>query len=697
MHIVVVGLSHKTAPVEIREKLAIPESRMGEALSRLCSYQGVREGVLLSTCNRVEVYAVVDEIESGYGRVQDFLADAHLSLSSEQLTPHLYWQEGDRAISHLFRVASSLDSMIVGESQILGQIKEAFEVALTHKATGIILNKVMKKAISVAKRVRTETKISEMAVSVSYAAVELAKKIFSDLSEKTVLLVGAGEMAKLAAKHFIANGVRHVRVTTRNPQHAQELANRFGGTAVAFEDFREDMASADIVLVSTGAAHYLVSEDDVQHSVKQRMNRPMFLIDISVPRNIDPAVRHVDNAFLFDIDDLKTRVERNRGERLNEAEKAEKMVVDEVGTVRQWLQSLEVTPTIVALRARIDEIKRAELDKTLGRLSNLSETDRALVEAMASSIANKLIHNTMRETSLAPQDFIYPLFVVEGRDRKEEIASMPGQFRLSVDLLVKEASEVAALGISAIILFGIPDRKDDRGSSGFDPNGIVQRAVKAVKDQVPGLMVVTDVCIDEYTDHGHCGIVKDGRILNDETLECLRAMARTHALAGADMVAPSDMMDGRVAAIRSELDQAGFPELPIMAYAAKFASCFYAPFRDAAFSSPQFGDRQSYQMDPANRREALREIALDVEEGADIIMVKPALPYLDIIAAARAQMLLPVAAYQVSGEYSMIKAAANAGWLDESRAMMESLLSIKRAGANLILTYFAKDAARLLR
>ena len=303
----------------------------------------------------------------------------------------------------------------------------------------------------------------------------------------------------------------------------------------------------------------------------------------------------------------------------------------------------------------------------------------------------------VRETSLTPSDLIQPLFVVEGRDRREGIASMPGQFRLSVDLLVKEASEIAALGISAIILFGIPDRKDDRGSSGFDPNGIVQRAVKAVKDQVPGLMVVTDVCIDEYTDHGHCGIVKDGRILNDETLECLCAMAKTHVQAGADMVAPSDMMDGRVGAIRAELDRAGFPELPIMAYAAKFASCFYAPFRDAASSSPQFGDRQSYQMDPANRREALREIALDVEEGADIIMVKPALPYLDIIAAARTQVLLPVAAYQVSGEYSMIKAAANAGWLDESRAMMESLLSIKRAGADLILSYFAKDAARLLR
>ena len=309
---------------------------------------------------------------------------------------------------------------------------------------------------------------------------------------------------------------------------------------------------------------------------------------------------------------------------------------------------------------------------------------------------HELLRRMVRETTLSPADFIYPLFVVEGRDRREEIDSMPGQFRLSVDLLVKEAGEIKALGIPAIMLFGIPNQKDERGSSGFDPNGIVQRAVKAVKDHVPGLLVVTDVCIDEYTSHGHCGIVKDGRIMNDETLECLRAMARTHAQAGADMVAPSDMMDGRVAAIRTELDQAGFPELPIMAYAAKFASCFYAPFRDAAFSVPQFGDRQSYQMDPANRREALREITLDIEEGADIVMVKPALPYLDVIAAARTQTLLPIAAYQVSGEYSMVKAAARAGWLDESRAMMESLLAIKRAGADVILTYFAKDAVRLL-
>jgi porphobilinogen synthase len=306
------------------------------------------------------------------------------------------------------------------------------------------------------------------------------------------------------------------------------------------------------------------------------------------------------------------------------------------------------------------------------------------------------LRRMVRETRLSVSDLIYPMFVTEGKDQRREIASMPGQSRLSIDLLVKEAGEVAGLGIPAIMLFGIPDRKDERGTSGYDPHGIIQRAIKAVKDHVPGLLVITDVCIDEYTTHGHCGIVKDGRILNDETLDCLRAMARTHAESGADMVAPSDMMDGRVAAIRAELDQAGYPELPIMAYAAKFASCFYAPFRDAAGSAPQFGDRQSYQMDPANRREALREITLDVEEGADIVMVKPALPYLDVIAAARTQTSLPVAAYQVSGEYSMIKAAGKAGWLDESRAMMESLLAIKRAGADLILTYFAKDAARSL-
>ena len=307
------------------------------------------------------------------------------------------------------------------------------------------------------------------------------------------------------------------------------------------------------------------------------------------------------------------------------------------------------------------------------------------------------LRRMVRETHLSPADFIAPLFVIEGHDRREAIGSMPGQYRLSIDLLVKEAAELRTVGIPAIILFGIPASKDERGSSGLDPNGIVQRAVKAVKQQVPDLMVITDVCIDEYTSHGHCGIVRDGKILNDETLDCLTAMARTHAEAGADMVAPSDMMDGRVAAIRRELDRAGFADLPIMAYAAKFSSCFYAPFRDAAHSMPHFGDRQSYQMDPANAREALREIDLDIKEGADIIMVKPALPYLDIIATARRRILLPLAAYQVSGEYSMIKAAAQAGWLDESRAMMESLLAIKRAGADLILTYFAKDAAQLLR
>jgi len=302
----------------------------------------------------------------------------------------------------------------------------------------------------------------------------------------------------------------------------------------------------------------------------------------------------------------------------------------------------------------------------------------------------------VRETRLSPDNLIAPFFVVEGRDERQPIGSMPGQWRLSVDHLIKDAGEVHALGVPAILLFGVPARKDEVGSEAWAPDGIVTRAIRAVKDWVPDLVVITDVCVDEYTTHGHCGIVKDGRILNDETLECLQKMALSHARAGADMVAPSDMMDGRVAAIRRALDGEGFTQTPILAYAAKFASCFYAPFREAADSSPQFGDRQSYQMDSANLREALREIELDIQEGADIVMVKPALPYLDVIHAARRAFDRPVAAYQVSGEYSMIKAAAQKGWLDERRAMLETLVSIRRAGADLILTYYAKEAARAL-
>jgi porphobilinogen synthase len=298
---------------------------------------------------------------------------------------------------------------------------------------------------------------------------------------------------------------------------------------------------------------------------------------------------------------------------------------------------------------------------------------------------------------LTPADLIYPLFVTFGDNKQEPIDSMPGQFRWSVDRLVPEVTAAWALGIPAVILFGIPEQKDERGSAALDKNGVVQAAVRALKASLPDLMVITDVCIDEYTTHGHCGIVRDGKILNDETLDCLQAMALSHAEAGVDIVAPSDMMDGRVKAIREALDQQHYTELPIMSYSAKYASALYAPFRDAAFSSPSFGDRRSYQMDAANAQEALREVELDLEEGADIVMVKPASFYLDILRHVRDMVRVPVAAYQVSGEYSMIKAAAQQGWIEESSVMMESLVSIKRAGADLILTYFAKEAARLLQ
>jgi porphobilinogen synthase len=306
------------------------------------------------------------------------------------------------------------------------------------------------------------------------------------------------------------------------------------------------------------------------------------------------------------------------------------------------------------------------------------------------------LRNLVRETVLDPGDFILPLFICPGEGVRREIKSMPGHAQLSVDRLVRECAEAHALGIGGVILFGIPETKDELASGAYADDGIVQQAVRALKREVPKLLVMTDVCNCEYTSHGHCGLVVDGEVQNDPTLEWLAKAAVSHARAGADVVAPSDMMDGRVAAIRKALDTAGFTNTPIVSYAAKYASVFYGPFREAAESTPQFGDRRSYQMDPANSREAMREIELDIEEGADVIMVKPAMPYLDIIREARQRFPTPLGAYQVSGEFSMLTAAINNGWLDRDRTILESLTAIRRAGADFVLTYFAKDAARLL-
>ena len=307
------------------------------------------------------------------------------------------------------------------------------------------------------------------------------------------------------------------------------------------------------------------------------------------------------------------------------------------------------------------------------------------------------IRNMLRETSLKLDDLIYPYFVIAGENVKNPISSMPGCYQLSIGNLIPEVREAVDLGIPAVLLFGIPSHKDAAATGAYDPEGIVQLAIRAIKDEFPDLVVITDVCLCEYTDHGHCGVIQEGEVLNDVTLELLAKMAITHAENGADIVAPSDMMDGRVAAIRNALDDEGLPDTIIMAYSSKFASAFYGPFREAAESAPAFGDRKTYQMDPANLEEAVRESLLDIEEGADIIMVKPALPFLDVIHAVKQETKFPLAAYNVSGEYSMIKAAAANGWLDEERAVLEAVTGIKRAGADLIITYHAKDIARWLQ
>ncbi len=392
MNIIVVGLSHKTAPVELRERLSFPPKRLGEALLGLKSCENLDEGVLLSTCNRVEVVAAVRETQSGFDTVGDFLMRHAPETPPEQLRGHLYFYEGSDAIAHVFRVASSLDSMIVGEPQILGQLKSSFDNAMVHKTTGVVLNKLFKKAISTAKRIRTETKIAETPVSVSSVASELAEKIFGSLQGVSALMIGAGEMATLAARHLVSRGLRRVFISTRTYERAASLAQHFSGTAVRFEEVPEMLAHVDVVIASTEAPHALIHPEMVKRIMPARKGRPLFFIDISVPRNVDPAVNDLDGVFLYNIDDLQTVVQTNIEGRRREAEGAERIVKEEVLGMGRWLKSLDVVPTIVAIRERAEEIRKQELEKSLGRLGRLSEAERSLVDGLTQAIVNKLLH-----------------------------------------------------------------------------------------------------------------------------------------------------------------------------------------------------------------------------------------------------------------------------------------------------------------
>ncbi|HCE67926.1 MAG: glutamyl-tRNA reductase [Geobacteraceae bacterium GWC2_55_20] len=391
MNIIVVGLSHKTATVEIREKVAFSPNQMQKPLAELVGLDGIIEGVIVSTCNRVEIYATTRDIAGGIARIKRFLADYH-RIPLESLDQHLYTHHSENAIRHVFRVASSLDSMVVGEPQILGQIKTSYGYAAEYKSSGIILNRFLHKAFSVAKRVRTETKIASSAVSVAFAAVELAKKILGDLSDKTVMLIGAGEMCELAAKHFLNSGARGVMVTNRTFERAEKLAEEFGGEAVRFEELFTHLHRADIVLSSTGAPHCIIGPKDAEEVVRRRRFKPMFFIDIAVPRDIDPKVDDVENAYLFTVDHLQEIVQANLAQRSLEAEKAEEIINQEIGQFHKWLSTLEVTPTIVALRTRFDEIRRGELEKTVSGWKDLPPDAEKRLEALTMAMMNKLLH-----------------------------------------------------------------------------------------------------------------------------------------------------------------------------------------------------------------------------------------------------------------------------------------------------------------
>jgi len=391
MNIIVVGLSHKTASVDIREKVAFSPNSIEKPLRELVALEGIVEGVIVSTCNRVEIYATTRDIAGGIARIRRFMADYH-HLAHDLLDPHLYSYHGEEAIRHVFRVASSLDSMVVGEPQILGQIKTSYGYAAEYKSSGIILNRFLHKAFSVAKRVRTETRIASSAVSVSFAAVELARKIFGNLTDKTVLLIGAGEMCELAARHFLTNGAKGVMVTNRTFERAQKLADEFNGEAIPFEELFLHLHKADIVLTSTGAPHAIITPPDLEEVIKRRRMRPMFLIDIAVPRDIDPAVNEMDAVYLYDMDDLQQVVAANLEGRMQEADKAEAIIAEEIIQFYKWVGTLEVTPTIVALRNRFDELRRAELERTLAGWKDAPPDAEKRLEALTGAFMNKLLH-----------------------------------------------------------------------------------------------------------------------------------------------------------------------------------------------------------------------------------------------------------------------------------------------------------------
>ena len=391
MGIVVVGLSHKSAPIEVREKLYFPEETIPAALGKLMSYEGIRESLIISTCNRVEIYASVQDSAQGVDRIKQFISDYH-GISRDALEGSLYVYPDAQGVRHTFRVASSLDSLVLGEAQILGQLKDAFDIALKAKTTSTILNKLIKKSISVAKRVRTETRLAEGAVSISSAAVELAKKIFGDLTGKTVMLLGAGEMAELAAQHLLSNGVKNIMVANRTFERAEELAKEFKGDAIRFEHFPDALVMVDILICATGAQNYVVKRDMVAKVIKDRRHKPIFMIDISNPRNIEPEVDKVDNVYLYDIDDLQSKVDVNTGGRAKEAERAEELVIQEVETYLQWERGLDAVPTIVDLREKVEDFRRREVEKTFASLNGITDEQKRAVDMMSQAIVNKLLH-----------------------------------------------------------------------------------------------------------------------------------------------------------------------------------------------------------------------------------------------------------------------------------------------------------------
>ncbi|MBR6950616.1 MAG: porphobilinogen synthase [Oscillospiraceae bacterium] len=739
MSICMIGIDHNSADLDVRGLFSLTKKKAAEAYDQFRHIPGISGSVILSTCNRTEWWMSTTGTEA-FSPVDTLCS--FLGVDPRRYESYFTHRRDAEAVDHLFRMAAGLDSRILGEDQIVTQVGEALAYARACYSTDHTLEVLFRLAVTAAKRVKTETCVSSRDQSVIHTALKELRNAGVTVTGKKCMVIGNGMMGRISAQALMDAGA-NVTVTVRE-YHSGVVDIPSGAGRIGYKSRFELLPECDFVVSATTSPNYTLQFRDL---APLTVDHNILFIDLAVPRDIDPAVRGLGWVTLYDIDSF--RIDPVSDRIAASLEKAGEILREEEERFYTWYDGRDFVPQIQRLKTAVGADVSARMTPVLRR-ANLGEDRKKQLSREAAGASERMLNHLLfgmrsrlpdavfhecldamehvlneqrqeegffmdltvrprrlrssetlrkmvRETRVDPASLMYPMFVMDGENRVEEISAMPGQNRYTVDRMGEELQRLSDAGVSSLMLFGIPAHKDEVGSQAWAEDGVVQRAIRQAKKDFPHLFIVADVCMCEYTSHGHCGVLCGHDVDNDSTLELLARTALSQVEAGADMVAPSDMMDGRILAIRECLDAHGHAGTPIMSYAVKYASSFYGPFREAAGSAPSFGDRKTYQMDFHNRREGLKEALLDVEEGADIIMVKPAMTYLDVVRDVREAIDLPVACYSTSGEYAMVKAGAAKGWIDEDRIICEMAVSAFRAGTDIYLTYFAKELARAMR